>query len=149
MGRSIAFLSDFGTGDRSVGICHSVIRGIDATLPIIDLSHAIAPQDVRGGAIALTDCLAYLPPGAVVLAVVDPGVGAQRRAVAIETASGLTFVGPDNGLLAPAIELGGGAVAVAELSNSPWRIEPVSSTFHARDIFAPVAARLAAGLALA
>lgn len=138
-------MSDYGRSDPCVGIVHAVIRQIDQEIPIIDLTHSITPQDVRAGAIALADAISYLPRRAVVLAVVDPGVGGARRAVAVHSREGFSFIGPDNGLLAPAIALTGGAETAYELTSSQWRIEPVSRTFHGRDLFAPVAARLASG----
>lgn len=143
--RTVAFLSDYGLRDACVGICHAVIKRIDPTIAIVDIAHGIGPQDVIAGAIALADSAPFLPENAVVVAVVDPGVGGHRRAVAIETASGVSFVGPDNGLMAAAVERCGGARRVAEISSSPWNLKPVSNTFHGRDVFAPVAARLATG----
>jgi S-adenosylmethionine hydrolase len=146
--RCIVFLSDYGHRDPCVGTVHAVIRQVDSEIPIVDLTHQIARHDVRAGAIALADAVPFLPRRAVVLAVVDPGVGGARRAVAVHTRDGLSFVGPDNGLLAPAVALAGGADTAYELTSSQWRIEPVSRTFHGRDLFAPVAARLAAGSSL-
>jgi S-adenosylmethionine hydrolase len=143
----ITFLSDYGLQDAFVGICHAVITGICPQARIIDLTHGIARHDVREGALILADALRFLPVG-VHLAVVDPDVGAERRAVALTLADGRTLVGPDNGLLWPAAQAGGGAVEAVEVSHSPLRLEPVSATFHGRDIFAPVAAHLAAGVAL-
>lgn len=142
-------MSDYGHRDPCVGIVHAVIKGIDGDIPIVDLTHNIARQDVRGGAIALADAIPYLPRRAVVLAVVDPGVGGARRAVAVHTREGFSFIGPDNGLLAPAVALTGGADTVYELTTSQWRLQPVSRTFHGRDLFAPVAAHLASGGSLA
>jgi S-adenosylmethionine hydrolase len=144
----ISFLTDYGTDDEFVGVCHGVIATICPRARVIDVTHGIARHDVRAGAIALAEALPYLPAG-VHLAVVDPGVGARRRAVALGLADGRRLVGPDNGLLWPAALAGGGVVEVAEITRSPFRLEPVSATFHGRDIFAPVAARLAAGVALA
>ncbi|HEV7918051.1 MAG TPA: SAM-dependent chlorinase/fluorinase [Solirubrobacterales bacterium] len=141
----VAFLSDYGHRDPCVGVCHGVIKRVESEIPVIDLSHGIPAQDIRAGAIALADCTPFVPRKSVVLAVVDPGVGGHRRAVAVKTFDGMTFVGPDNGLMAPAIALSGGAEHVAEISDSPWRLEPVSRTFHGRDIFAPVAATIATG----
>jgi hypothetical protein len=143
--RCVAFLSDYGYRDPFVGICHAVIKRRDASIPILDLTHGVAPQDIRGGAIALADSVPFLPRDAVVVAVVDPGVGGERRALAVQTADGLTLLGPDNGLLAAATALCGGAESVVELSDSPWRLQPTSDTFHGRDIFCAVAARLALG----
>jgi hypothetical protein len=143
--RTVAFLSDFGHRDPFVGICHAVIAGVDPEIRVIDLTHGIDRQDIRAGAVALADAVPFLPSDSVVVAVVDPGVGSDRRALAVVSRDGLVFVGPDNGLMWPAIELAGGADAVFEISRSEWRLEPVSDTFHGRDIFSPVAARIAAG----
>lgn len=147
--RSIAFLSDFGHHDPFVGICHAVIARHDPAITVIDLTHGVERQNVVAGAVALVDAVVYLPDGCVVLAVVDPGVGGRRRAVAVEAVDGKLFVGPDNGLLVPAIERAGGAVAAVDVGESSWRLEPVSNTFHGRDIFSPVSARLASGASLA
>ncbi len=144
----ISFLSDYGLQDEFVGVCHGVMAGICPTARIIDLSHGIARHDVRGGALVLRAALPYLPPG-VHLAVVDPDVGASRRAVALATGDERLLVGPDNGLLAPAAAAAGGIVEAVDISTSPFRLEPVSATFHGRDIFAPVSAHLAAGVPLA
>ena len=128
---------------------HGVIAGICPDARVIDLTHGIPRQDVRAGATVLARALPYMPAG-VHLAVVDPDVGAQRRALALRTAEeGRLLVGPDNGLLTPAAERFGGVAEAVEISASPWRLEPVSATFHGRDIFAPVAARLAGGAPLA
>jgi S-adenosylmethionine hydrolase len=143
--RPIALLTDFGHRDPFVGICHGVILRVDSAIPIIDLSHGIERQDIRAGAVALSDSVAFVPDDAVVVGVVDPGVGSARRAIAVEAVDGMVFVGPDNGLLAGAIEARGGARAAFEISQSPWRLEPVSDTFHGRDIFSPVAAQIASG----
>jgi S-adenosylmethionine hydrolase len=142
-------LTDFGLRDPFVGICHAVIARVDPTILVIDLTHGIGRQDVQAGAVALADAVPFLPDDAVVVAVVDPGVGSDRRAIAVESTDGRVFVGPDNGLLTPAIALSGGATSAYEISESPWRLEPVSDTFHGRDIFSPVAARIAAGADLA
>jgi S-adenosylmethionine hydrolase len=147
--RCVAFLSDYGYRDPFVGVCHAAIARVDPSIPVIDLTHGIAPQNIRGGAIALADAIPFLPRDAVVIAVVDPGVGSERRAVAVQTFDGQILIGPDNGLLAPAIALCGGAEAVAELSQSPWALAPMAETFHGRDLYSPVAAQLAAGADLA
>lgn len=144
MSSLITFLSDYGLHDDFVGVCHAVIAGICPAARIIDLTHGIPRQRVRPGALALRNELAYLPVG-VHLVVVDPGVGSRRRAVALRTADGRAFVGPDNGVLSLAAAAAGGVVEAVDLGRSPWRIEPVSASFHGRDIFAPVAAHLAAG----
>ncbi len=144
----ITFLSDYGLEDDFVGVCHGVIAAICPDARVIDIAHGIRRHDVRAGAVILAGALPYMPIG-VHLAVVDPDVGAQRRAIALRLADGRVLVGPDNGLLAPAAEAGGGAIEAVEISTSQFRLEPVSATFHGRDIFAPVAARLAAGAVLA
>jgi S-adenosyl-L-methionine hydrolase (adenosine-forming) len=145
---TITFLSDYGVADEFVGVCHAVIARICPTAKVIDISHGVPRHDPRAGALILRDALPFAPAG-VHLAIVDPDVGAQRRAVALELPDDQVLVGPDNGLLSLAAERLGGALAAVEISRSPWRLEPVSATFHGRDIFAPVAARIAAGEALA
>jgi S-adenosylmethionine hydrolase len=146
--RPITFLSDYGIGDDFAGVCRAVIAKIAPGAQVIDLTHGIARHDVRSGAAVLADAIPFAPPG-VHLAIVDPGVGGPRRAVAVRAVEDdHIFVGPDNGLLPPAIEVLGGAAEAFDISNSHYRIEPPSATFHGRDLFAPVAARLAAGAAL-
>jgi S-adenosylmethionine hydrolase len=145
--RPITFLSDYGLADEFVGVVHGVIARICPQARVIDIGHGIPRHDVRAGATILARALPYVPAG-VHLAVVDPEVGARRRAVALRVEDRL-LVGPDNGLLVPAAERFGGVVEAVEISASPWRLEPVSATFHGRDVFAPVAARLAAGAPLA
>jgi S-adenosyl-L-methionine hydrolase (adenosine-forming) len=143
--RPITFLSDYGLADEFVGVVHGVIARLAPDARVIDLAHGIPRQDVVAGALALERALPFTPAG-VHLAVVDPEVGARRRAVALRTAEeDRLLVGPDNGLLMAAAERFGGVVEAVEISRSPWRLEPVSATFHGRDLFAPVAARLAAG----
>src|SRR5437588_1364355 len=143
----ITFLSDYGVEDDFVGLCHAVIASICPQARVIDLSHGVARHDVRAGAIMLRGALPYLPVG-VHLAVVDPDVGAERRAVALRLADDRLLVGPDNGLLSLAAGLAGGVVESVDIAHSPFRLEPVAATFHGRDIFAPVAALLAAGAGL-
>jgi S-adenosyl-L-methionine hydrolase (adenosine-forming) len=145
--RPITFLSDYGYEDEFAGVCRAVIAQIVPGAPLIDLTHGIPRQDVRQGAIALANALPSCPPG-VHLAVVDPGVGSARRAVAVETGEGRYLVGPDNGLLSRALDRLGGSLGAVELSRSPFRLEPVSATFHGRDLFAPVAAHLSLGARL-
>ena len=140
---TITFLTDFGLQDDFVGVCRGVMKRIARDAQIIDITHGIAPQAVTQGALVLARSVPYLPP-AVHLAVVDPGVGSERRAVAIRTASGRMFVGPDNGLLAVAADAEG-IEGVRSLTNPQYHLEQVSKTFHARDLFSPVAAHLAAG----
>jgi S-adenosyl-L-methionine hydrolase (adenosine-forming) len=144
----ITFLSDYGFRDDFVGICHGVMANLCPSARIIDITHGIPRQDVRAGAIVLAGALPYMPRG-IHLAVVDPDVGAQRRAVALRLAQERMLVGPDNGLLWPSAETAGGVIEAVDIARSPFRLEPVSATFHGRDIFAPVAARLAAGANLA
>jgi S-adenosylmethionine hydrolase len=145
----VTFLSDYGLTDDFVGVCHGVIARIAPDARVIDVTHGIGRHDVRSGAVVLRRALPFLPPG-VHLAVVDPGVGGERRAVAIRCAEeDRILVGPDNGLLLPAAQGFGGAVEAVDVGRSPHRLEPVSATFHGRDLFAPVAAQLAAGAPLA
>ena len=147
--RPITFVSDYGLDDEFVGVCHAVIASIAPNAPVIDIAHGIRRHDVRRGAAVLADSVGFAPPG-VHLAVVDPGVGGERRAIAAKANKGdHFFVGPDNGLLVPALTRFGGAAEAVDISNSPVRLEPVSATFHGRDIFAPVAAHLARGAPLA
>jgi S-adenosyl-L-methionine hydrolase (adenosine-forming) len=148
MARFVTFLSDFGLDDGFVGTCHGVIKRIAPEVQIIDITHGIPPQNVLHGALVLAKTLEYMPLG-VHLAVVDPGVGSARRPLALEDAEGRLYVGPDNGLLVPAAEAGGGIAAAHELANPRYALQPVSRTFHGRDLFAPAAAHLALGVALA
>jgi len=145
----VTFLSDYGLDDDFVGVCHGVIARIAPGARIIDVTHGIARHDVRAGALVLRRALEYLPAG-VHLAVVDPGVGSARRAVALRCAGGgRRLVGPDNGLLWLAAERCGGVAEAVDIGVSALRLEPASASFHGRDIFAPVAAHLASGTALA
>jgi len=144
----VFFLSDYGLLDEFVGVCHAVIAGICPEAKVIDLTHGVGRHDVLAGAVILAGAAAYLPAG-VQLAVVDPDVGAARRAVAIRAGNGRLLVGPDNGLLWPAAVACGGAIEAVDIARSRFRLQPVSATFHGRDIFAPVAAHLAAGVPLA
>ena len=142
----VTFLTDFGLQDDFVGTCHGVIAGIAPDARVIDVTHGIPPQGVLQGALVLRSTRPYLPVG-VHLAVVDPGVGGERRPIGVRTADGRVFVGPDNGLLMLAAdELG--IEAAHELADPRYRLERVSHTFHARDVFAPAAAHLANGVAL-
>jgi S-adenosyl-L-methionine hydrolase (adenosine-forming) len=138
----ITFLSDYGYRDEYVGVCHGVIERIAPGARVIDLGHGLPAQDVRAAGLALRNAIPYVPRG-VHLAVVDPGVGTERRPLAARCLDGHQFVGPDNGLLWPAMERCGGIEVAVDIAESPFRLEPVSSTFHGRDLFAPVAARLA------
>jgi S-adenosylmethionine hydrolase len=144
MARPIVFLSDFGYRNEWVGICHSVIAGASPESRLVDLSHGVPPLDVRGGALLLHDSRRFLPGDAVVLAVVDPSVGADRD-VAIETRQGRLLVGPDNGLLGFLWGADGGVEHVREITLERIILHPVAPSFHARDVLAPAAAFLAAG----
>jgi S-adenosylmethionine hydrolase len=147
--RPITFLSDYGTSDEFAGVCRAVIARIAPDALVIDLSHGIARHDVGQGAAVLENAVAFAPAG-VHLAVVDPGVGTPRRAVAARSADDdRVFVGPDNGLLSLALARFGGAAEAVDVGETAVRLEPVSATFHGRDVFAPVAAHLALGAALA
>lgn len=143
----LTFLTDYGLEDGFVAACHGVSSQIAPNARIIDITHLVPPGDIRRGAAVLAQTAPYLPP-AVHVAVVDPGVGTARRAVAV-AAGGSIFVGPDNGLLSWAVAGAGGAATAVSLTNRAlWR-DAVSATFHGRDIFMPVAAHLAVGVALA
>ncbi|HEV2890937.1 MAG TPA: SAM-dependent chlorinase/fluorinase [Frankiaceae bacterium] len=142
----ITFLSDYGLDDSFVGVCHGVIARIAPAARVIDVCHEIAPQDVEQGAMTLASSVEYLPVG-IHLAIVDPGVGTSRRGVAVRTAQGSITVGPDNGVASLAWKALGGAVAARCLDNDELWLRNPSKTFHGRDVFAPVAAHLAAGTA--
>ena len=146
---TISFLSDYGHGDEFVGVVKSVIRSIAPEVVVIDITHDVPPHDIRAGSLTLVRSVQYLVPG-VVLAVVDPGVGTERRAVAVEVgeAGEAVLVGPDNGLLAAAVAMTGGAGRTVSLTNPTYHLEAPGATFAGRDIFAPVAAHLAAGVPL-
>ena len=141
----VTFLSDFGTSDDFAGICHGVINLICPEAQVIHVTHGIQPQGIGQGARVLAGAIPYLPVG-VHLAVVDPGVGSERRAIALRTGDGRRFVGPDNGLLILAADASGGVVEAVAITNPQIMLQPVSRTFHGRDVFAPAAARLAGGM---
>jgi len=144
----VTFLTDFGLEDDFVGTCHGVIKRIAPDVQIIDITHGVYPGRILQGALALANALAYMPPG-VHLAVVDPGVGTARRPLVLRDREGRLYVGPDNGLLLPAVDRHGGVDAAHELANPEYALETVSRTFHGRDLFSPAAAHLAAGVPLA
>jgi S-adenosyl-L-methionine hydrolase (adenosine-forming) len=143
----VTFLSDFGLTDDFVGVCHGVIKRIAPDVQIIDITHGIPAQHILQGAHVLANTVPYMPEG-VHLAVVDPGVGTNRRAVVLRDASGRVYVGPDNGLLVPAADACGGVAEAYELTNRKYALPSVSRTFHGRDIFSPAAAHIALGLEL-
>lgn len=145
---TISFLTDYGTVDEFVGVVKSVIRDIANHVTVIDLTHEVPPFDIRAGSLTLARSISYVPSG-VVLAVVDPAVGTDRRCVAIEVADGDgVLVGPDNGLLAPAVAMAGGAGRCVVLTNTEYQLDAPGATFAGRDIFAPAAAHLCNGVDL-
>ncbi|MFD0581894.1 SAM hydrolase/SAM-dependent halogenase family protein [Dactylosporangium darangshiense] len=150
---TISFTTDYGLSDGFVAACHGTIARLAPQARIIDVTHLIPPGDIRRAAAVLAQTAPALPP-AVHLAVVDPGVGTSRRPIAIAThgtashPGGSLLVGPDNGLLIPAAESLGGIATAVHLTNREWFAAEVSATFHGRDVFAPVAARLSAGASL-
>jgi hypothetical protein len=149
MPATVTFLSDYGLTDDFVGVCHGVIASIAPEVQVIDLTHGIERHDVRSGALVLRRALPFFPPG-IHLAVVDPDVGGRRRAIALRTAEQeRVLVGPNNGLLSLAAQRFGGVLEAVDIGRSPYRLQPVSATFHGRDLFAPVAAHLAVGEPLA
>jgi S-adenosylmethionine hydrolase len=139
----ISFLSDFGYADEFVGVVHGVIAKLAPGSLVIDVSHSVERGNIRSGALALTRAIQYLPEG-VCLGVVDPGVGSSRKAIAAKTPWGF-FVGPDNGLLSPAVAMVGGASRIVSIENPEAMIPSPGETFHGRDVFAPAAALLASG----
>lgn len=143
----VSLTTDYGLADGFVAACHGVLARLAPAVRVIDVTHLVPPADVRRGAAVLAQTVPYLPWG-VHVAVVDPGVGTARRGIALAAPGGL-LVGPDNGLLLPAAEALGGVSAAVELTNPDWLGPAVSRTFHGRDVFAPVAARLALGAPLA
>ncbi len=152
MGRrydTISFLSDYGTDDESAGVVRAVIRDLAPHAHVVDLTHSIPPFDVRAGSLALARAIGFVPTG-VVLAIVDPAVGTSRRAIAVEVADGAgVIVGPDNGLLAPAVSMAGGSGRTVILSNADFHLGSPGFTSAGRDVFAPVAAHLCNGVDLA
>ena len=147
MTRPIVFLTDYGRSDAFVGICHGVMARVAPDARVIDLTHAVPRQDVLRGAMDLARAVPYMPADAVYAAVVDPGVGSDRRAVAA-TAGASLLVGPDNGVLSIAWDALGGLSDAVEITNPDVVLSPVSRTFHGRDVFAPAAAHLALGVPL-
>jgi S-adenosylmethionine hydrolase len=139
----ISFLSDFGLADEFVGVVHGVLAKLAPDSRVIDIGHGTPPGDIKAAALSLTRAIQYLPEG-VALVVVDPGVGSERKALAVETDWGF-FVGPDNGVLSPAVAMMGGASLMVSIDNPEARIPSPGETFHGRDVFAPAAALLASG----
>jgi S-adenosylmethionine hydrolase len=143
MSKPISFLSDFGHHDEFVGVVHGVLAKLAPRSRVVDIGHGFPRGNVKTAALALTRAIQYLPEG-VCLAVVDPGVGTDRKAIAAETSWG-TFIGPDNGLLSPAVAMVGGAHKIVAIENSEAMIPSPGQTFHGRDVFAPAAALIASG----
>ncbi len=148
MDRPICFFSDYGYTDDFAGVCRGVIARLAPDVRVIDVTHGLPERDVLAGAVVLRNTFPYMPDRAVILAVVDPGVGGPRQPIAFRTHGDHFFVGPDNGLLMHAADADGGVSDAYALTNRELWLSPLSATFHGRDIFAPVAARLAAGLEL-
>ncbi|MEB3308622.1 MAG: SAM-dependent chlorinase/fluorinase [Snowella sp.] len=144
----LTLTTDFGERDGYGGILKGVIAQINPQIPVIDLTHTIPPQNIAAGRFCLMNAYPYFPTGTVHLAVVDPGVGSHRRAIAVQLAEGY-FVGPDNGLISGILSLSPAIHAVVLTNKNYWRVPQPSTTFHGRDIFAPVAAHLASGVPLA
>jgi S-adenosylmethionine hydrolase len=145
MSQPISFLSDFGRTDEFVGVVHGVVARIAPDVRVIDIGHDFPRGDVRAAALALLRAVQYMPQG-VLLAVVDPGVGTARRPIAARTEWGV-FIGPDNGLLAPAVAMVGGADKIVALENPELVLPSGGVTFDGRDRFAPAAAVIASGQA--
>jgi len=143
--RFVALYTDFGTTDIYAGVVHGIIRTLAPEAGVIDLTHGIAAGDRHGGAFMLLSAVPFLPRGTVHLCVVDPGVGTERRIVAVR-AGGHTFVGPDNGVFAPVVEALGGVTDLRYITNERLMRRRRSATFEARDIMAPVVAHLVRGI---
>jgi S-adenosylmethionine hydrolase len=140
----ITLTTDFGTGDWFVGTMKGVIASLAPRATVVDLTHDLPPGDIRAGAFALAASHRFFPKGTIHVAVVDPGVGSDRKAIAVQTAKGV-FVGPDNGVLSWTLAREK-VRAIHALENEAYFLQPVSRTFHGRDVFAPVAAHLSRGL---
>lgn len=144
----VSFLSDYGLQDEFVGVVKGVISSFSPSTPIIDITHNIAPHDIRAASLALARAVQYLPDG-IILAIVDPGVGSNRKAIAVEVNDGgKIFIAPDNGLLPPALALFGGVKQVVQLNNEQYHIKAFGGTFAGRDIFAPAIGQLLSGTEL-
>ena len=142
---TVVFMTDFGTVDDSVALCKGVMYGITPNLRIVDLTHQVTPFSIQDGARFLFGATPYFPAGAVFVAVIDPGVGSTRKPVVVKSKRGQFFVLPDNGLMTM-IEDRDGIEGIREITNQDWMIGArISSTFHGRDIFSPVGARVARG----
>ena len=142
--RIITLTTDFGTRDWFVGTMKGIILGIQPRAQVVDITHEVPPGDIRAGAFALMAACRHFPKGTVHVAVVDPGVGSQRQAIAVQTANGI-FIGPDNGVLSWVL-IQEKIKTIRLLEERKYFLEPLSRTFHGRDIFAPVAAHVSRGL---
>lgn len=140
---TLVFMTDFGQRDDSLAICKGVMLGLEPRLRIIDLSHEVEPYSVLDGARFLAGAAPYYPAGTVFVGVIDPGVGSERRALVVKTKRGQFFVLPDNGLIT-LVERQEGIAEARAITNAAWHLK-LTSTFHGRDVFAPVGARLARG----
>lgn len=145
MSLPISFLSDFGHDDEFVGVVHGVIARIAPEVRVIDVAHEFVQGDIRAGGLALMRAIQYLPQGVAVV-VIDPGVGTKRRAIAVETEWGV-FIGPDNGVLAPAVAMTGGAHRAHSIENPEVKLPAPGATFDGRDLFGPAGAVIASGQA--
>jgi S-adenosyl-L-methionine hydrolase (adenosine-forming) len=143
----ITLTTDFGAADGYVGAMKGVILGITPGATLVDISHDVAAHDVRGGAFVLKTASPYFAAGTIHIAVIDPGVGSERRALAVQTPRA-TFIGPDNGVLSWALAREDG-LTIVHLDRPAYWLDPISSTFHGRDVFAPAAAHLARGVGIA
>ncbi len=146
----ITLTTDFGSGDYALGQVRGVIWQIAPEARLVDLTHEIPPQDILAAQVVLDDCASYFPEGSIHMVVVDPGVGTDRRPIAARLGTHY-FVGPDNGLITPLLEKAeaeGGPVEIAHTNRQQYWLPQISSVFHGRDIFAPIAAHLARGVPL-
>ena len=139
----VTISTDFGPGNKGIGVMHAVIQRLYPDVSIIDLAQDVPAFDIRAGA-RLLEAIAYVPAAAHIC-VVDPGVGTKRRAIILITKRGDALIGPDNGVLIPATTFLGGITKAFAITNPAWMLSPVSAIFHGRDVFAPAAAHIAAG----
>jgi S-adenosylmethionine hydrolase len=144
----VTLLTDFGTDDTYVGQVKGAILAVEPSATLVDVTHAVPAQDIQAGAFLLWSAVEVFPAGTIHVAVVDPGVGSQRRSVVLRSGRGDLFVGPDNGLLIPAVDRLGGWREAVELTQAKFWRPNVSDTFHGRDVFGPVAGHLASGVPL-
>lgn len=146
MKKIITLMTDFGSRDHYAGVMKGVILGINPDAVIVDITHEVEKYNIFEAAFKIMNYYSYFPEGTVHVAVVDPGVGGPRRPVAID-GGGYFFVGPDNGIFSPLLDCLQSPVVV-EITNTEYMLEPVSGTFHGRDIFAPAAAHISSGVSV-